>query len=77
MNDKVSRPVPAGEDLGPPISIRTVAAILGCSEWTVRQRLIPMGLPCLRLRPTGKLMFFHNQIVDWVLLRQRQKGGIT
>ena len=26
--------------------------------------------------PYGKLMFFHNQIVRWVLEMQRQRGGI-
>lgn len=75
MSDKVLGQVAAAEPLGQPISIRTVAAILGCSQWTVRQRLIPSGLPHLRLAPTGKLTFFHNQIVAWVLERQRQKGS--
>jgi hypothetical protein len=60
-------------ELGEPMSIRQVAAVLGCSEWTVRQRYLPLGLPHFRLSRTGKLLFFHNQIVRWVLEKQRQK----
>ncbi len=63
------------DSLGDPMTIRDVARVLGCSEWTVRQRLLPAGLPHFRLSPTGKLLFFHNQIVRWVLEKQRQKGG--
>lgn len=62
--------------LGPPLTIREVARMFGCSAWTVRQRLIPLGLPYFRLTPNGKLMFFHNQIVRWVIERQRQKGAM-
>lgn len=61
--------------LGAPLSIREVARMFGCSEWTVRQRLMRVGLPHFRLTPNGKLVFFHNQVVRWVLDRQRQKGG--
>jgi len=65
-----------GDPLGKPMSIREVAKLLGCSEWTVRQRYLPLGLPHFRLSPAGKLLFFHNQIVRWVLEKQRQKGGM-
>lgn len=74
------------DPLGEPMSIREVARMFGCSEWTVRQQYVPRGLPCFRLSPAGKLLFFHNQIVRWVLERQNlgsphkdkqgQKGGI-
>jgi hypothetical protein len=64
----------ADDQLGTPLAIRDVARMFGCSEWTVRQRLIRLGLPCIRLTPNGKLVFFQNQIVRWVLERQRQKG---
>ena len=64
------------DPLGKPMSIREVAKILGCSEWTVRQQYLPRGLPHFRLSPAGKLLFFHNQIVRWVLEKQRQKGGM-
>ena len=63
------------DPLGEPLTIREVARVLGCSEWTVRQRYLPLGLPHFRLSRTGKLLFFHNQIVRWVLEKQRQKGG--
>ena len=66
---------PADSDLGAPMTIREVAQLLGCSEWTIRQRYLPKGLPHFRLSPTGKLLFFHHQIVRWVLEKQRQKGG--
>ena len=66
----------SGASLGEAMSIRGVARILGCSEWTIRQQYLPRGLPYFRLSPRGKLLFFHNQIVRWVLERQRQKGGM-
>src|ERR1700722_8384018 len=34
--------------LGAPLHIGQVAALLGCSAWTVRQRYLPQGLPHLR-----------------------------
>ncbi len=64
------------DPMGKPMSIREVAKILGCSEWTIRQQYLPRGLPHFRLSPAGKLLFFHNQIVRWVLEIQRQKGGM-
>jgi hypothetical protein len=73
-----STPVAGSTDsLGEPKTIREVARILGCSEWTVRQRYLPMGLPHFRLSPAGKLLFFQNQIVRLVLEKQRQKGSYT
>jgi len=62
--------------LGEPMTIREVARMFGCSEWTIRQQYLPKGLPHFRLSPRGKLLFFHNQIVRWVLDRQRQEGGM-
>ena len=64
------------EPLGEPLSIREAAGLIGCSPWTVRQRYLPAGLPHHRLTPNGKLIFYRNQIIRW-LLRQQQKGGIT
>lgn len=61
--------------LGAPIPIREVAGILGCSAWTVRQRYMPQGLPHFRSGPQGKLVFFRDQVIRWILERQ-QKGGI-
>ena len=61
--------------LGAPLNIAEVAALLGCSEWTVRQRYMPQGLPCLRASASGKLVFFHKQVIDWILRRQQLKKG--
>ena len=68
--------VPEDDPLGSPMTIRDVAELFGCSAWTIRQQYLPKGLPCFRLSPRGKLVFFHNQIVRWVIDRQRQKGGM-
>jgi len=64
------------DPLGEPMSIGQVARMFGCSEWTIRQQYLRRGLPHFRLSPQGKRLFFHNQIVRWVLEKQRQKGGI-
>jgi hypothetical protein len=58
-------------ELGPSMTITDVAELLGCSPWTVRQRYLPQGLPCLRASRTGKLVFFREQVVRWILKRQR------
>ena len=63
------------ELLGQPLSIREVAGLIGCSVWTIRQRYLRAGLPYLRMRPNGKLIFYRNQVVNW-LLTEQQKGGI-
>jgi AraC-like DNA-binding protein len=63
--------------LGQSLTIGEVASVLGCSEWTVRQRYMRQGLPYLRTSATGKLVFFREQVIDWIVERQkRQKGGI-
>lgn len=59
--------------LGEPLSIKQVARLIGCSPWSIRQRYLGRGLPHFRLDPKGKLIFYRNQVVQW-LLRQ-QKGG--
>jgi hypothetical protein len=63
------------ETLGEPMTIRAVARLIGCSAWTVRHRYLPQGIPHLRSGPMGKLIFFRNQVVTWILQQQR-KGGI-
>jgi hypothetical protein len=60
--------------LGPPLSIREVAGLFGCSIWTVRQSYLPQGLPYLRTGPHSKLIFFREQVIQWILQHQ-QKGG--
>ncbi len=69
---------PQSEPLGEALDIRQVAALLGCSVWTVRQKYIPMGLPFFRLVRAGKLTFYRNQILAWILNRQQQNlnGGL-
>ena len=62
------------ELLGDALSIREAAKLIGCSSWTVRQKYVPLGLPHLRSGPNGKLIFYKNQIIRWLLERQ-QKGG--
>ena len=61
--------------LGQPMNIGQVAALLGCSVWTVRQRYLPYGLPHFRIGSAGKFLFYRNQIVRWILEKQKQKGG--
>ena len=62
--------------LGEPLSILEVARLLGCSDWTVRHRYLPQGLPHLRPGgPGGKIVFFRNQVVAWILQQQKQRKG--
>ena len=64
----------ASDALGEPLSIQEVAQVLGCSTWTVRHGYLPQGLPHFRSGPAGKLVFFRNQVIQWILLEQK-KGG--
>ena len=59
--------------LGEPMGIREVASLLGCSPWSVRQTLLPKGFPHWRSGPSGKLIFYHDQVVRWVLNQQKRK----
>jgi hypothetical protein len=61
------------EALGEPLGVRDVARVIGCSPWTVRHRYLLQGLPHLRSGPMGKLVFYRNQVVRWIL--HQQKGG--
>jgi len=65
---------PTGDPLGHPLTIRQVATLIGCSVWSVRQRLIPQGLPHFRSGPNGRLIFYRNQVVHW-LVENQTKGG--
>lgn len=62
------------ETLGEPLGVREVARLIGCSVWTVRHRYLPQGLPHLRSGPMGKLVFYRNQVIQWIL-QQQKKGG--
>lgn len=59
--------------LGAPMTIHEVAGLLGCSAWTVRQTYLPQGLPHLRAREGGKIIFFREQVAHWILNRQEQQ----
>jgi hypothetical protein len=61
--------------LGEPLGIRDVAALIGCSPWTVRQTLIPRGLPFFRSGASGRLIFYTDQVVRWI--ESQQQGGMT
>lgn len=61
--------------LGEPMDIEDVAMLLGCSVWTIRQRYLREGLPHLRASERGRFVFFREQVIDWILERQR-KGGL-
>lgn len=65
---------PIREPLGTPLSIREAAKLIGCSPWTIRQTYLPNGLPYFRSGPNGKLIFYRDQVVAWIL-SQQQKGG--
>jgi hypothetical protein len=64
-------------ELGDPLALREVAALIGCSPWTVRQTLIPKGLPCFRSAASGRLIFYRQQVVRWILRQQRRQEGFT
>lgn len=59
--------------LGIPLGIAETARLIGCSPWTVRQTLIPKGLPVFRSAASGKLVFYTNQVVRWI--ERQQQGG--
>jgi hypothetical protein len=70
-----SSPMPKGygpvrHALGTPLDIRQVARLIGCSVWTVRQTLIPKGLPHFRITTLGRLIFYEDQIIRWVEKKQ-------
>jgi hypothetical protein len=64
---------PAGLSLGPPMDIGAVAWLIGCSPWTVRQTLIPRGLPHFRSGASGRLIFYRDQVVRWILTKQKEE----
>ena len=59
-------------DLGPALNIGQVANLIGCSPWTVRQTLVPRGLPHFRPTAGGRLIFYQNQIIRWIEDRQQR-----
>ena len=70
-----SRPLePDFGPLGIPLSIAEVARMIGCSPWSVRQTLIPQGLPHFRFKANGRLIFYRDQVIRWI--ENQQQGGI-
>ncbi|MCU1284086.1 MAG: hypothetical protein JWO13_436 [Acidobacteriales bacterium] len=66
------------EQLGEPLNVKQAAKLIGCSGWTLRNRLLrlPNGPPFFRSAEGGKLIFYHDQVIRWILQRQyQQKGG--
>lgn len=59
--------------LGIPLNICEVARLIGCSPWSVRQTLIPRGLPHFRFTAHGRLVFYRDQVVRWI--ENQQQGG--
>lgn len=72
----VAVPAPAEPDvqaLGEPLGIREVAQLIGCSVWTVRQRCLRHGLPHFRASRSGRLIFYRNQVVRWLIEKQNER----
>jgi len=64
------------EFLGEAMDVKQVAELIGCSAWTVRQKHVKKGLPCFRTGPSGRMIFYRNQVTAWILEKQNeQKGG--
>lgn len=59
--------------LGEPLSIRDVARLIGCSVWTVRQQCLRQGLPHFRMSRTGRLIFYRNQVIRWLIHNQKER----
>jgi phage terminase Nu1 subunit (DNA packaging protein) len=62
-------------ELGEAMDVKQVARLIGCSTWTVRQKHLQQGLPCFRSGPSGRLTFYRNQVVAWILEKQNEKKG--
>ena len=60
-------------ELGPPLGIHEVAVLIGCSPWTVRQTLIPRGIPHFRFKANSRLIFYQDQVIRWI--QNQQQGG--
>jgi len=74
--EQFSRPLePDLGRLGIPLSIGEVARMIGTSPWSVRQTLIPQGLPHLRFKANGRLIFYRDQVIRWI--ENQQEGGKT
>ena len=68
-----SPPRAAAHSLEVPLSIEEAAELIGCSPWTVRQTLIPRGLPHFRFKANGRLVFYRDQVMRWIENQQRRR----
>jgi hypothetical protein len=66
---------PDSSRLGMPLNIAEAARLIGCSPWSVRQTLIPRGLPHFRFTANGRLIFYRDQVIRWI--ENQQQGGKT
>jgi hypothetical protein len=66
---------PVSAELGPPLDIRAVACLIGCSPWTLRQTLLRRGIPHFRFTASGRLIFYRDQVIRWI--ESQQQGGPT
>ena len=60
--------------MGEPVGIQVAARLIGLSPWSIRHRLIPLGLPYFRSGASGKLIFYTDQLLRWI---QQHQGGTT
>jgi hypothetical protein len=60
--------------LGRPLGVKAVAKLIGCSAWTVRQKLVPLGIPYFRPSPKGKFLFYEAEVIAWIAARQGGRG---
>jgi hypothetical protein len=60
--------------LGEPLCLIEAAELIGCSPWTVRQTLIPKGLPHFRFRANGRLIFYRDQVIRWIKNQQEENS---
>ena len=61
------------EPLGEALAIGEVARLIGCSVWTVRQQCLRQGLPHFRASRSGRLIFYRNQVVRWLIGKQNER----
>jgi hypothetical protein len=61
-------------NLGPPMDIQSAASLLGCSIWTVRQKLIPRELPYFQASGAGKRIFYRDQVIRWIEAQQKRRS---
>jgi len=74
FGDEIGTPRrPPAASLGVALDIEEAAELIGCSPWTVRQTLIPRGLPHFRFRANGRLVFYRDQLIRWI--ENQQQGG--